>query len=111
MSMASARLALFTSVKALYFRPQAKFAKVMFLDVSVILSTGGGCLLRGGGCLLPWVCLLQEGLLGVCLLRGVPAPGGCLLLGDAWWRPPGMATAVGSMHPTGMHACYKKVFQ
>ena len=43
--------------------------------------------------------------------RGVPGPGG----GGAWscgvyfwgvWSPsPGMATAAGSMHPTGMHSC------
>ena len=24
--------------------------------------------------------------------------------GDAWWRPPGTATAAGGTHPTGMHS-------
>ena len=38
--------------------------KVMFLQVSVILFTGGG-----GACLVP---------------RGVPSSGGCLVLGGAW---------------------------
>ena len=35
-----------------YYRPQTKFAKVMFLHVSVILSTGGGVSrpIPGGGC-------------------------------------------------------------
>ena len=57
----------------------------MFLQVSVILLTGG-CLVPGGsgprgerGCLLP---------------EGVPG-------GD----PPGTATAAGGTHPTGMHSC------
>ena len=55
----------------------------------------GGCLLWGegvpalGGCLLCWE--------GACS-GGVSAPGEV-------WRPPMMATAVGSMHPTGMHSC------
>ena len=67
--MASARLALFTSVKALYFRPQTKFAKVMFLDVSVILSTGG-CLLPGGLSAPVGVSAPGESA------RGLSAPGG-----------------------------------
>ena len=66
----------------------------MFLLVSVILLTGGGCLLWGlsapggrgvcaGGCLLlGGGCLLQVGLLGGCLLRsGDVCSGGCLLQG------------------------------
>ena len=53
----------------LFLRPQTKFAKVMFLHVSVNLSTGG-CLVRGG--LVPG---------GVWFLGGGPGPGG------AWWRP------------------------
>ena len=32
-----------------YYRPQTKFAKVMFLHLSVILSTGGACM-AGGAC-------------------------------------------------------------
>ena len=74
MSMASARLALFTSVKALYFRPQTKFAKVMFLDVSVILSPGG-CLLPGGA-VISRGCVYSR---RVC--SGFVCSGGCLLLG------------------------------
>ena len=50
----------------------------------------------GGVCLFPG---------GVCLVQGVPALAG----GGAWWRPPGMATAVGGMHPTGMHSCSTKI--
>ena len=70
-----------------YYRPQTKFAKAMFLHVSVILSTWGG-LLPGRVCLVsvgsaPGGCLVQEGV-GGDLLRGV-----CLVLGGAWWRPPG----------------------
>ena len=32
-----------------FYRPQTKFAKVMFLQVSVILSTGGACVVAQGG--------------------------------------------------------------
>ena len=58
---------------------------------------------------------------GACS-QGVPSWGGylvwgCLVLGGAWswgvcpwggawWRPPRMATAAGSTHPTGMHSCF-----
>ena len=35
--------------KPIYYRPQTKFAKVMFSHVSIILSTGGGCLGPGPG--------------------------------------------------------------
>ena len=61
------------------YRPQTKFAKVMFLQVSVILSTGGACVVAQGGrvCLLPGGCMLAPGgrvwlLLGghAWLLRG-----------------------------------------
>ena len=51
----------------------------MFLQVTVILLTGGG------GCLVPGGCLLPGGVLG----------------GD----PPRTATAAGGTHPTGMHSC------
>ena len=38
---------------------------------------------------------------------GRSAPGGAWSGGGlcAWWRPPGMATAAGGTHPTGMHSC------
>ena len=57
---------------------------------------------------------------GVCLVRGVPGPGGGgLLWGGAWsggclvmgrlgvpGGDPPMATAAGGTHPTGMHSCF-----
>ena len=51
---------------------------VIFSQASVILSTGGGCLVRG--CLL-WGCAWSGGVGGAwsggrCLLRGVPSLGG-----------------------------------
>ena len=85
-------------VKTAYYRPQTKCAKVMFLQVSVILSTGGGiCGCSGGACmvaprgasvvaprgrawLLPGVCGCSG---GACMV----APGGghvWLLRGHAW---------------------------
>ena len=36
---------------AVYYRPQTKFAKVMFLQVSVILFTVGACVVAPGGCM------------------------------------------------------------
>ena len=78
----------------------------MFTDVC--LSTGG-CLVPGG--LLPGGCLVKGGVCsggGVPGLGGVPGPGGVgsgprgVLDG-----PPGTATAAGSMHPIGMHFCFK----
>ena len=58
----------------------------------------GGSAPRGvpgpSGCLLLWRCLVPGGL-----LLGVPG-------GD----PPRMATAAGSMHPTGMHSCCENEF-
>ena len=70
----------------------------------------------------------QGGLvLGGCLVLGVPALGGiwnqgvgsgpggaCSQGGACSWvvpggdPPPRMATAVGGMHPTGMHSCLSK---
>ena len=80
-------------------------------------------LLGGGGCLLQEGCLIPGGAwsrdMAVpkgCLVWGVPGLGGgrCLLPGGAWSGGgggcgdpplPGTATAVGGMHPTGMHSC------
>ena len=63
-----------------HYRPQRRWGKVMFLQVSVILLTGR-CLVQGG-------CLLPGGLLPRGLVWGVSAPvgvglflGGCLLRG------------------------------
>ena len=64
----------------------------MFLQASVILSTGGGCLVPGWGWLVP---------------GGESAPGGGVPGGDP--PPPRTAIAVGGTHPTGMHSCYGNV--
>ena len=56
-------------------------------------------------------------VLGGAWSQGVHGPGGVwsqgdawsrggLVSGGAWWRPPGMATAAGGTHPTGMHSCF-----
>ena len=71
------------------YRPQRSWGKVMFLQASVILLTGG-CLVPGGGA---WS---QGGSApggGGFLVPGGPGPGGAwswggLLLRGAWWRPP-----------------------
>ena len=55
-----------------YYRPQRSWGKVIFSQASVILLTGGGCLLLGG-----------SGPRGVPAARGVPALGGCLLQGGS----------------------------
>ena len=68
-----------------YYRPQTKFAKVMFLHLSVNLFTGGTCLGPGPG-----------GGWGVCVSR------------HALRQPPlplQTATAADGTHPTGMHSC------
>ena len=85
------------------YRPQTKFAKVMFLHVSVSHSVHRGVSAPGGA--WPWGVpgpgrvhgLEAPGPGGVpgpwgCLVHGVPGPrgGGCLV--------PGTATAVGSTH-------------
>ena len=117
-----------------HYRPQRSWGKVISLQASVILSTGG-CLLLGGlvpggalsgGAWSSGVCSQGvPGLGGACSRGGVPgpgggvcswrgacswgggawfggvcAPGGCAPREEAWWRPPGMATAAGGTHPT-----------
>ena len=81
-----------------FYRPQTKFAKVMFLQVSVILSTGGGmCGCSGGGCVVAprgghaWlpgghVWLLLGGMHGCSRRVCVIAPGGACVAarGCAW---------------------------
>ena len=86
--------------------------KVMFLQVSVILFTGG-CLLpeRGGACSRGG---RVSGPGGACS-QGVPAPGGVCsqgvpaLGGSGPGGVPGgdppTVTAAGGTHPTGMHSC------
>ena len=73
------------------FTVRNEVAKVMFLQVSVILLMGGCLVLVGGA--WSW---------------GVPGPRGCLVLGGGIpaCTPPGdAATAADGMHPTGMHSC------
>ena len=80
-----------------FYRPQTKFAKVMFLQVSVILSTGGACVVGPGG--------------RVWLLRGVRgcSGGGCawLLWGAYVVAPGGHAAWLlrGSMRGCSGGAC------
>ena len=87
-----------------FYRPQRSWGKVMFLQASVILLTGGGAGpgSRWGG---RGVCSGGGGGAWSAGKGGVPGPGGYLLQGGAWWRPPRMATAAGGMHPTRMHSC------
>ena len=99
-----------SKVCVFYYRLQMKFAKVMFLHMSVILSTRGG------------VCSVHAGILPrahTCWEQTTPLPGAD--------KPPGADTPesrhpqeqtppravhtgrcgqqAGGMHPTGMHTC------
>ena len=56
------------SLVQIYYRLQRSWGKVMFLRDSVH---------RGGGGAIP-----------ACLAAGLQG-GGCLVMGAAWWRPPG----------------------
>ena len=67
----------------------------MFVQVSVILFTGGVGVSAPGGCLVQGVVCSRR----VPAPRAVPGPGGPG--GDPSW----MATAAGGTHPTGMHSC------
>ena len=96
-TIATFTLIIFSRIVATNLLPPAKevCGKVMFLHVSVILSTGG----------YVW----QGGMHG----RGCAWQGGMCGGGHAWWgacvavvcMAGEMATAVGSTHPTGMHSC------
>ena len=77
-----------------YYRPQTKFAKVMFLHLSVILFTGWGacmaggvrgspCVARGrgcmhgrGACVAGGACM--AGVQGACVVGGVHGRGACM---------------------------------
>ena len=77
---------------------------------------GWGCLVWGvsgpGGVPGPRGCLVPRGLVWGCLVLGVcswgvPGPSGSAPGGRSGGETPGMATAVGGTHHTGMHSCYK----
>ena len=84
--------------KHYHYRPQTKFAKVMFLQVSVILSTGGACVVARGGCawLLGGRAWLLRGV-RAWLLGGVRGCSG----GHAWLLGGGMR----GCSRGGMHGC------
>ena len=64
------------------------WGKVIFLQVSVILLTGGcAC---SGGCMVP---------------GGAWSRGECMVSGGLVETPPS-PTAAGGTHPTGMHSCF-----
>ena len=69
------------AIAKLPFLPLANevWGKVIFLHLSVILSTGGA---------------------------GGPAHTGSAPGGVGWRHLPGTATAAGGTHPTGMHSCH-----
>ena len=81
----------FAAAYQVCYRPQRSCGKVMFLHVSVILFTGGGV----------WQA-------DTPLAGRHPLPGQSPPWADTPHRqaPPGMATAVDGVHPTGMHSCY-----
>ena len=97
-----------------HYRPQTKFAKVMFSQDLRCLSVyrgyvhgqGRGCVAGGGG-----VCVA-----GGYVWQGGMWEGGCGWQGHVWHRGCAWqgvvymagetAAAVGSLHPTGMHSCF-----
>ena len=82
-----------------YYRPQTKFAKVVFSQVSVCSRGGGVCLWSGGVAYtpprqtpLPWA----DTPLGRHLPGKHPLPGR---------HHPANGQQAGGTHPTGMHPC------
>ena len=67
---------------ALFYRPQRSCGKVMFLHLSVILSTGGGC--------------LPQCMLGYTPWADTPIS-------------PGQTPPAAGTHPTEMHSCVTRV--
>ena len=81
----------------LYYRPQTKFAKVMFLQVSVILLTGGRAWLLTGGrawLLTGGVCVVAHG--GACVVAH-RSGGACVVAHRGGMR--------GCSRGGGMHGC------
>ena len=91
----------------LFYRPQTKFAKVMFLHVSVILSTGwGGHAWWGGACMARGVCMVG-GMHG----RGHAWQGACVAGGACLPRtPPGRYYGYGIRSMSGRYASYCNAF-
>ena len=83
------------------YRPQTKFAKVIFLHVSFCPRGGGspGPHLEGEGGRL-------RGLAGGSLHVHTHGGGGCIPTCTEADTPQQMATAAGGTHPTGMHSCF-----
>ena len=104
----------------------------MFLQASVILSTGGACLAGGvcwedmrgqGACVVGGMCGRGHAWQGACMAEGggCVAKGVCVVKegcawqgGHAWYAPSPPALlrdtacqCAGGTHPTGMHSCIK----
>ena len=97
-----------------FYRPQCSCGKVMFLHVSVTLSTGGGCLSHNPlGRHRPLVGIHPRRA-DTPIGRQTPRlpPGRQTHLPPAGKSPrqnpppPGTATAEDGTHPTGMHSCW-----
>ena len=108
----------FTDQCPFYYRPQTKFAKVMFLHVSVSHSVHGGGVvsqhaLQVTGGVYPSMLYRFPGPHPRGKLRGLaggvsrPTPGGCESQHALRQTPPHLtATTAGGSHPTGMHSCF-----
>ena len=100
-----------------FYRPQTKFAKVMFLHLSVSHSVHrggrawqggmhgrGACVAGGvhgvGACVAEGACMV-----GACMAEGACMAGGMHAM-DTPPTPRDMVSqCAGDMHPTGMHSC------
>ena len=92
------------------YRPQHSCGKVMFSQVSVILFTGGVCVVggvHGGGHVWQGVCgagwHVWQGE-GACMAEGHAWQGGHVWQGACMTGE--MTTAADGTHPTGMHSCF-----
>ena len=107
-----------------YYRPQRKFAKVMFLQVCVCpqgvcgrgMCKDGGLHGRGGGHAMQGVCMVGgmhgggHAWQGACVAGGMHGRGACMAGGHAWqghewhWVTHGKgACMVGGIYGWGMH--------
>ena len=85
-----------TILRGHFYRPQTKFAKVMFLLLSVSHSVHGG----GGVC--PSACWDTPPDQRQTPPGATPPPGADTPLHSACWE---IREQAGGMHPTGMHTC------